>query len=312
MRLLLVGLLFAAATLPGQIKVGMIGLDTSHVVAFTKVLNDPKHPDHVPGAKVVAAYKGGSPDLASSRDRIDGFTKTLVEEWGVELVDDIPTLCEKVDAILLESVDGRVHLEQVRPVFEAGKPVFIDKPLAATWEDVKEIARLGEEHSTPWWSASSLRYSAAVSDAAIEGLTGAVTWGPAPIDATHDLDLSWYGIHPVELLFAVMGPGVGSVERSYTDGADVIVGHWKDGRLGVVRTIRDGKRSYGVTAFGEKEVKVSTNSGAAYSGLLGDVVKFFKTGIPPVDNAETIEIFAFLEAARVSREEGGSRVSLPR
>jgi len=312
MRLLLVGLLFAAATLPGQIKVGMIGLDTSHVIAFTKVLNDPQHPDHVPGAKVVAAYKGGSPDLPSSRDRIDGFTKTLVEEWGVELVDDIPALCKKVDAILLESVDGRVHLEQVKPVFEAGLPVFIDKPLAAAWADVKEIARLSEKHSTPWWSASSLRYSPAVRETAIEGLTGAVTWGPAPIDATHDLDLSWYGIHPVELLFAVMGPGVGSVERSYTDGADVIVGHWKDGRMGVVRTIRDGKREYGVTAFGAKEVKVSTNSGANYSGLLGDAVEFFKTGKPPVDNAETVEIFAFLEAARISREEGGARVSLPR
>jgi len=302
----------AAVSLPAQIKVGMIGLDTSHVIAFTKVLNDPDHPDHVPGAKVVAAYKGGSPDLPSSRDRIDGFTKTLVEEWGVELVDSIPALCKKVDAILLESVDGRVHLDQVRPVFESGKPVFIDKPLAASWADVKEIARLGELHESPWWSASSLRYSAAVRETQVEGLTGAISWGPATIDPTHDIDLSWYGIHPVELLYAVMGPGVVSVERSYTDGTDVIVGHWNDGRMGVVRTIRDGKRSYGVTAFGAEEVKVSTNSGAAYAGLLGDVVEFFKTGKPPVPNAETIEIFAFMEAARVSRHEGGARVSLPR
>ena len=108
--------------------------------------------------------RAAAPTCLRARDRIDGFTKTLVEDWGVELVDDIPSLCKKVDAILLESVDGRVHLEQVRPVFEAGKPVFIDKPLAATWADVKEIARLGEKHSTPWWSASSLRYSAAVRD----------------------------------------------------------------------------------------------------------------------------------------------------
>src|SRR5690606_4032770 len=115
-----------------DIRVGMIGLDTSHAIAFTKILNDPTNADHVPGARVVAAFPGGSPDLASSRDRVEGYTKQLREDWQVEIVDSIPALLDKVDAVLLESVDGRVHLEQVKPVFEAGKPVFIDKPLAAT------------------------------------------------------------------------------------------------------------------------------------------------------------------------------------
>lgn len=310
MRILL-ALALLALPAAAQIRVGMIGLDTSHVVAFTRILNDPKDPNHVPGAKVVAAFKGGSADLPSSADRVDGFTKTLVEEYGIELVDDIPTLCDKVDAILLESVDGRVHLEQVKPVFAAGKPVFIDKPLAATLEDALEIARLGKLTGTPWWSSSSLRYSGAAKELKqVRGLTGAVSWGPAPIDPTHELDLSWYGIHPVELLYSLMGPGCLRVQRVYTPGADVITGEWADGRMGVVRTIRDGKRDYGATAFGAEEVKVSTDAGAAYSTMLADVVRFFEDGKPPVPNDETIEIFRFLDAALRSKQQNGAWAEL--
>jgi len=131
----------ASAQSPQPIRVGLIGLDTSHVIAFTKVLNDPSSPDHVPGMRVVAAFKGGSPDVESSRTRIEGFTAELRDKWKVEIVADIPTLCRKVDAVLLESVDGRPHLEQVKPVLAAKKPVFIDKPLASTLEDARESLR---------------------------------------------------------------------------------------------------------------------------------------------------------------------------
>ena len=310
LRFTLVALL-AALPAAAQIKVGIIGLDTSHVVAFTKILNDPKNPNYVPGAKIVAAYAGGSPDIASSRDRVEGFTKQLRDDFGVEIVDDIPTLCSKVDAILLESVDGRKHLEQVKPVFAAGKRVFIDKPLAASLADAKEIARLGKKHGVPWWTSSSLRYSpAAAKAAAVKGLTGAITWGPAPLEATHELDLSWYGIHPVELLFSVMGPGCKRVTRTYTEGADAIIGEWSDGRIGIVRTIRNGKSAYGITAFGAEEVMTSSDAGAQYSRMLGDVVQFFKDGKPPVAEAETMEIFTFMDAALRSKKAGGKPVEM--
>jgi predicted dehydrogenase len=290
---------------------GIIGLDTSHVIAFTRVLNDKANPNHVPGAKVVAGYRGGSPDIASSRDRLDKFTAQLREEYGVEIVDDIPTLCSKVDGILLESVDGRKHLEQVKPVFEAGKRVFIDKPLAATLEDAKEIARLGKQHGVPWWSSSSLRYSGAAEELrGVEGIKGAIVWGPSPLEPTHHLDLAWYGIHPVELLFTIMGPGCVSVSRTFTDGADVISGIWADGRIGAVRTIRDGESGYGGIAFGEKEIRVSDKSGAAYSEMLKQVVQFFRTGQPPVPNEETLEVFSFMDAALRSKDRGGMPVKL--
>src|SRR5262249_19728897 len=95
-----------------ELKIGIIGCDTSHVTAFTKLLNDKSDPNHVPGARVVAAFKGGSPDVESSRTRVDRFTAELKDKWGVEIVDSIEELCKKVDAGLLESVDGRPHVSQ--------------------------------------------------------------------------------------------------------------------------------------------------------------------------------------------------------
>ena len=308
-RIALLGILLPTLAF-AEIKVGIIGTDTSHVPAFTRLLNDPSRPDHVPGAKVVAAYPGGSDDVESSYTRVKKYAAELRDEWGVEIVDDIPTLCSKVDAILLESVDGRKHLEQVKPVFEAGKPVFIDKPLAASLEDVWEIARLGKKHQVPWFSASSLRYVDAVADAKVEGLRGAATWGPASIHPTHHLDLSWYAVHPIELLYTMMGPGCVSVHRTHTAGADVIVGLWKDGRIGTVRGIREGKRGYGVIAYGEDDIKSSSRAGGAYARLLVRVVEFFRTGEPPVPNDVTIEIFSFMDAALRSKDRGGAPVKL--
>ena len=295
------------------LKIGIVGLDTSHVVAFTSLLNDPKNPNHVPGCKVVAAFKGGSADIKDSIGRLDGFTKTLQEKWGVEIVDSIEELCKKVDCVLLESVDGRRHLEQARPVFAARKRVFIDKPLAATYADAKEIARLGRESGTPWFSASSLRYGNQVESFKGLEILGAYTWGPASLEPHHQLELSWYAIHAIEMLYTMMGPGCEWVTRTTTAGADVVTGHWQGGRIGVVRGERQGGGDYGAIAYTSKKAIVAPpEQGVGYPALLAQVMKFFETGVPPVPNAVTLEIFAFMDAAQRSKAAGGAPVKLER
>ncbi|MCI0420183.1 MAG: Gfo/Idh/MocA family oxidoreductase [Acidobacteria bacterium] len=305
----------ATAESPQPIRVGLIGLDTSHVIAFTKLLNDSSNPDHVPGARVVAAFKGGSPDIESSRTRIEGFTAELRDKWKVEIVADIATLCRKVDAVLLESVDGRPHLEQVKPVLAAKKPVFIDKPLAASYRDAREIARLAREAGVPWFSSSSLRFwdeTRRLKSAAAAGrILGSNVYGPAPTEPHHP-DLMWYGIHAVEMLFTLMGPGCESVTRVNTEGTDIVTGKWKDGRLGVVRGIRKGKQDYGIALFGEKAILHSESKPSGYRPLLVEIVKFFQTGVAPVNPDETLEMFAFMEAADESKAKGGVAVSLTR
>jgi hypothetical protein len=296
------------------LRFGIIGCDTSHAIAFTSILNDPQSPQHVGGGRVVAAFKGGSPDVESSYSRVDKFTQELKERWGVEIIASIDELVSRVDAVLLESVDGRPHLEQVKPVFRARKPVFIDKPLAGSYADCLEILRLARESGTPCFSSSSLRFYGSIaalkkSDKAGD-IIGVTAWSPISYEEHHP-DLFWYGVHGVEILFTLMGPGCASVSRTQTPEADVVVGVWKDGRVGTYRGIRKGKSSYGALVFGAKDIVQSEPvTGSVYKDLVGEIVRFARGGAPPVSLEETVEIFAFMEAADESKRRGGAVVRL--
>ena len=292
-----------------ELKLGLIGLDTSHVVAFTKILNDKNAKGHVPGAKVVAAFKGGSDDIKASYERIDRFTKTLQETYSVKLYPTIAELCQNVDAILLESVDGRHHLKQAREVILAGKILYIDKPLAASLEDAISIYRLAAKHKVPLFSSSSLRWgknSQAVRNGSIGQVTHCETYSPCSIEPTHP-DLFWYGIHGVESLFTVMGTGCRTVKRGTTeDGRIEVIGNWKGGRTGI---FREGK-GYGGHAKGTKgESGVGSYDG--YAPMVADIIKFFHTRKPPVSARETLEIYAFMAAADESKKQDGKEVTLP-
>jgi len=311
MKSIVVLLLLGAVSASAEIRLGIIGTDTSHVIAFTKILNDAGSPDYLPGARVVAAYKGGSPDVESSFTRVDKFAEELRTKWKIELMGDIPALCRKVDGVLLESVDGRAHLEQAKAVIAAHKPLFIDKPLAATLEDAREIARLGKEANVPWFSASSLRFAEIALALKFPDITGALVWGPGPLEPHHHLDLSWYAIHEVELLYTLMGRGCDEVTRVSTPDADVIVGKWKDGRLGTVRALRPyGKFGAVVFRSDEKVNQSDPKSTDSYRPLLVEIVKFFETKQPPFPNEDTIEMFAFMDAAQRSKEAGGAPMKL--
>ena len=306
LALMLAGALACAA----QIRIGIVGTDTSHVIAFAGVLNDPAAKNHIPGARIVAAYKGGSPDLESSRTRVEGYAQELAAKWNVEIVPDIPTLCQKVDAVLLESVDGRPHLAQARQVIAARKPLFIDKPLAATLEDAREIARLAREAGVPWFSSSSLRWSEIVTTMKAPDATAVTTWGPGPFEEHHYLELGWYAIHPIEMLFALMGTGCEEVTRASGATLDTITCRWKDGRLGTVHALRP-YGPYGAVVFRAKEARTPPAKAASdYVPMLKEIVKFFETGKPPVPNEETLEIFAFMDAAQRSKEAGGKPMRL--
>ena len=295
------------------IKVGIIGLDTSHVIAFTKAFNDPTDKDHVEGLRVVAAYKGGSPDVEESRTRLDKFTEELRNQWKIEIVCDIPTLCSKVDAVLLESVDGRRHLEQVKPVFAARKPVFIDKPLAGSYKDAKEIVESGKAWGVPWFTASSLRFWSETErlnkPVGIGQILAFDVLGPT-IREPHVPALFNYGVHAVETLYQVMGPGCESVTMQTSGNQDLVVGKWKDGRLGVVRGFSSGLYAFSITAYGDKGVLHSEHEPEGYGGLLVEIAKFFKTHVAPVDPSESLEVIAFMEAASRSQDRGGVTVPL--
>lgn len=294
-----------------DIRIGIIGLDTSHVIAFTKLLNNADDPQHVPGGKVVAAYKGGSQDIESSASRLEGYTKELQEKYGVKIVPTIEELCTLVDAVLLESVDGRPHLEQAKPVFAAGKPVFIDKPVAGTLADAIAIYKLGKEHNVPWFSSSSYRFYKSMTDLMSQDVgevRGAISYGPASLEPHHP-DLFWYGVHATEALFTAMGRGCETVVRTATPEIDVVTGTWSGGRVGSLYGLRTGDTPHKVILFGSKKVAEQQGDGD-YAPLVAEIIKFFQTGVAPVSPAETVEIFAFMEAADESKRLNGATVRI--
>ena len=276
------------------------------------MLNDTNSKDHIAGAKVVAAFKGGSAEIESSRTRIDGFAKDLQEKYQIRFVNSIPELCSMVDAVLLESVDARQHLEQARQVIAARKPLFIDKPLASTLEDARAIAKLASDANVRWFSSSSLRFGG-VDRLKGSAVVGAETWGPGPLESHHYLELGWYAIHPLEMLYVLMGTGCEEVSRVSTADTDVVVGKWKDGRIGVLRALRPYSK-YGAVAFHraakEQSFEIAPDPNEGYAPLVQAIVKFFQGGAAPVTSEETLEMFAFLDAAQRSKEAGGKPVSL--
>ncbi|MDF1752028.1 MAG: Gfo/Idh/MocA family oxidoreductase [Verrucomicrobiales bacterium] len=293
-----------------QVKVGIIGLDTSHSIAFTKAMNDPKATGNLEFCQVVAAYPHGSRDIESSVSRIPKYTEQI-SGMGVKIVDSIPELLELVDAVLLETNDGRPHLEQVLPVLKAGKPVFIDKPIAGSLEDAIKIFQASTEYQIPIFSSSSLRFGKTTQEAR-SGKYGEIvyceTTSPASIEKTHP-DLFWYGIHGVESLFTVMGTGCQSVKRSTTeDGKIKVVGRWEGDRtrLGV---FTEGKGYVGKATNLEGEVH-EVGSYDGYGPLVAAIADYFITGVAPVTPAETLEIYAFMEAADESKRQGGAEVTL--
>lgn len=298
------------APTPGK-RIGIIGLDTSHSTAFTEALNA-ANPDPVyNGYTIVAAYPWGSKDIQSSTERIPAYTEE-VKRKGVEIVDSIAALLEKVDVVLLETNDGRPHLDQALQVMKSGKRLFIDKPVTASLSETIAVFEAARKYKTPVFSASSLRYMTGVQDIAqgktIGRVLGADTFSPAPLEPHHP-DFFWYGVHGVETLCTLMGKGCKTVTRTYTEGTDMVVGVWDDGRIGSFRGTRTGQHEYGGTAFGEKGVaRVGPYSG--YEALLKEIIHFFDTGIPPVSEEETLEIYAFMEAADESRRKGGATISL--
>lgn len=322
--LVTLGSTFAATSLPRwngyaadqstPLRVGMIGLDTSHVTVFSKYLNrDNSGNAALQDARVVAAFPGGNPDFPLSISRVERFT-TEVRELGVTIVNSIKELLPLVDAVMLESVDGRQHLEQARPVLAAKKPLYIDKPLAASLADVLAIASLGKEHGTPWFTASSSRFTPGYPELRhndeVGEILGCDTYSQARAAIGHP-DLFWYGVHGVDLLYSLMGTGCRSVTAVQTDYTEHVAGSWEHGRVGTYRAIREhtGQTGLGATVFGKKGI-AHVNNYYNYYPLMTAIVHFFRTKVSPVSVDEMVEVFAYMAAAEESKRRGGAPVTL--
>lgn len=291
------------------IRIGIIGLDTSHSTAFTELINGGKE-SWTKGFKIVAAYPYGSRTIESSYNRIPGYIEK-VKAHGVKIVDSIDELLKEVDCVLLETNDGNPHLEQAIEVFRAGKPCFIDKPLGATLADAIAIYAMAKKYGTTFFSSSALRFTPTnqqLRKGELGEIIGADCYSPHSPEPTHP-DFGFYGIHGVETLYTILGTGCKTVSRTSTEQGDVVTGEWNDGRIGTFRAIVKGPHIYGGTAYTTKQA-LAAGGYVGYKPLLEEILKYFRTGKVPVSKEETIEIFAFMKASNMSKERGGNVITI--
>jgi predicted dehydrogenase len=299
-----------------MIRLGILDFDTSHVVEFTRRLNHIEgtpHDQYVDGARVVIGCPGTSQLIP---ERIAGFTQQM-KKLGVLLVDKPEQMLGRIDGILIESVDGTVHYERARPFLEAGIPCFIDKPFTCSVADGHKIIELSAKKNVPVFSSSSLRYAPELTtfqqeqQAQYGPIVGVMVWGPANLSPQpqRNAGLFHYGIHAVEMLYTLLGPGCQQVNNVYESSAEVATGRWKDGRLATVRGLRQGATPFGFTVFGQKGVySTAVATQYIYRELLKKIVEFFRTGRSPVPLEQTLEIIAFIEAANSSARQHGQPV----
>ncbi|GAA3409845.1 Gfo/Idh/MocA family protein [Paenibacillus hodogayensis] len=292
-----------------QLRIGMIGLDTSHCEAFAKLLNDEQGEHHIPGARLTAAFPAGSPDMEMSISRVGKFSDSLREQYGVRIVDSVAELAEQTDGILLTSVDGRVHLEQFCQLLPYKLPVFVDKPFATASADAERMLRLAEDHGIPLMTCSMLRYAEELTEALKMPDRGKVTgidcYGPFYLEETAP-GLFWYGIHCVEMLYRAFGAGCSHVTATTRGDHDIIVAEWKDGRLATLRGNRAGNTRFGAVVHHEKNsLPIDPRRGRPMNAVLMEaILDMFRTGVSPIDPAESLEIIRFIEAANESRGHG--------
>ena len=294
-------------------KIGMIGLDTSHVEAFAKLLNDPNDPNHIPGGQVVAAYPGGSSDFEMSISRVEGFTNTLRDEYDVKILESPEAVAEYCDLVFIETIDGRKHKDMFQRIAKYGKPTFIDKPFTANLQDAKDILELAHNSAIPVMSCSSLRYADNL-QAALTGngagneesgsIVGCDTFGPMEIMPPLP-GFYWYGIHTVEMLVTVMGAGCKQVQVAKNRNNDLLVCEWEDGRVGTIRGLRNAHSQFGITLHREKNfqpIDIYANTRPYYASLLEAILRSLPEGRSDIPDNQMLEVIRIIEAANESRE----------
>ena len=286
-------------------KLGLLGLDTPHVVHMARLLGS----GEVTGGRIVAAYPGGSDDFELSRSRVKGYTATLKNEFGVAILDDPEAVAEQADIVLITAVDGRCHRALLEATIGLGKPTFIDKPFATSLADAQAMVDLAEARGVPLMSCSSWRYHEPF-QAAIRShssVLGCDVFGWLEFEATQP-GLFWYGIHCVEMVIAAMDVGCVRVSVMASHDVDLISAEWADGRVATIRGMRCGAYTFGGVLHTENgPVRFDDDGNTSrtrHARLLEAILANLPHGRSAVPTGQMLEVMRLIEAANESRALG--------
>jgi len=297
-----------------ELKVGIIGLDTSHSIEFVRRMQAPDCPQDqkIEGMRAISCLRFPSPfQTEPDQDK----RQAQLEQWGVKVTKNLGEVLNGVDAIMLEINDPSLHLQYFKKVMDAGKPVFLDKPPADNLKNAREIFNLAEKKKLKMFSASSLRVGPQVIQMAKEISQPKIAMSIGPLGrAPAGSSVIWYGVHAVEMLQEIIGTGAKKVlaKKDFL-GVTAII-EYADNRRGIVQ-LNEGDYRYSILAQNEKQMQfLNVDTSRLYTDLLKEIKEFFKGGEPPVSFEESLEVQAILDAIEESSslpaERSGKEVSI--
>jgi hypothetical protein len=281
------------------VRVGMLGIENSHSVAYTRLWQGEASPEErVAGARVVACLFQARTDQDADDEK--KFLAQL-QEMGVEKVVSKPEdMLGDVDAVAVVSRDGNEHLPLAAPFLKAGLPTFVDKPMATDLKVAREIVALATAGNAPLFSASAVRYAPEVTE--YQGARddfGAVRTGTVWCPASRDL--AFYGIHAVEVMSALWGPGAKWVSAFHSDEKHLAWVGYEDGGVYACQLVRYGYPGFWFTYLGEKK-SGATEIHSTYVPICQAMTRMFHDRRTPLDPAISLESVAILEAFGKSRD----------
>jgi len=287
-----------------EIRIAIIGLDTSHSVEFPRRMQAPDCPEknRVEGLRAVTCLRFETP--FTNKQVLDERQKQL-EAWGVKVTEDFDEAVSDCDAIMIEINDPAYHLEYFKKCMKLNKPIFLDKPLADNYENGKAIYDLAKENNVKVISSSSLRYSQNLVDACnkVEKPAQMYCYGPLGIPPVGS-GIIWYGVHCFEMLERGMGLGAISIDVKKDDAGAVAIVEYPDKRRGIVE-LTVGAYVYGGTLRAENaNASYVVDGSMIYTEQLREICKFFKTGEASISIDDALEVINMLDAADKSYETG--------
>jgi predicted dehydrogenase len=293
-----------------ELRIGAIGVDSSHLPEFSRRMAD-LFATGATRCRVTGFYDDGNHHLPKA-DVKNWKEKTL--SLGAIQASSIDSLLDQVDGVMVLAVSGNSHYELALPSLARGIPTYIDKPLTCNLEQARSLASLARKTGAGCYSASSLRFATEIPrlDREKLGQLHAIdAYGPGALNADME-GLFFYGVHTIEMVDAIWGPGVAKVRCETSSDRDLLDLHYKDGRHAHLRLERKGAYEFGATLHGSKGVEsFKVDFAEVYTNLIRGMTRFFETGIAPVDINDILENIAVMAAGNLSMIEGGRWVDIP-
>jgi virulence factor len=294
-----------------MMRIGAIGIDTSHLPEFTRRIRE-MHDAGTTACLVTRSFDAGDHGWPVGED-VDNWRRAT-EELGVTAASSMDELLDDVDGVMVLAIDGHRHLELARPALERGLPTYIDKPLTCSSGEATGILRLARASGAPCYSASSLRFATELERIDLGELGDLVAidaFGPGELNPSME-GLFHYGVHTLEMVDAIWGPGVARVRAIEDEQRHLVDLEYGDGRHAHLRLERAGAYDFGATIHGEKGVtQFCVDFGPVYTRLVQAMTQFFSGGGAPVELLDIVKTVAVMEAGNASCREGGRWLDVP-